>query len=172
MIGNWTRTKLVHTSCVPWEAVSQISFLWGQHELLRGPSCTALPSYQHQCPSWGIHWSEPGISLAHPRPKSKKKKGTQVEMTLTTITCIWKRNLNQILKPYPHVGSNMSTIYVLAVNLSIKLLAVLWKSSKPLLTVRDIQATIQSPLQFTKLMRSTNMTWRLDKLYQIRLLIN
>jgi hypothetical protein len=41
----------------------------------------------------------------------------------------------------------MASIDVLAVNLSIKLLLVLLETSKPLVTVRNIQATIQSSLQ-------------------------
>jgi hypothetical protein len=41
----------------------------------------------------------------------------------------------------------MASIDVLAVNLSIKLLLVLLETSKPLVTVRNIKATIQSSLQ-------------------------
>lgn len=54
-------------------------------------------------------------------------------------------------KPYPHVGSNVATKDVLAVDLSIELLVILGKASKPLFAVRNIQTTIQSPLQPIKI---------------------
>jgi hypothetical protein len=41
----------------------------------------------------------------------------------------------------------MATIDVLAVDLSIQLLLILLETSKPLVTVRNIQTTIQSTLQ-------------------------
>jgi hypothetical protein len=41
----------------------------------------------------------------------------------------------------------MATIDVLAVDLSIQLLLILLETSKPLVTVRNIQTTIQSSLK-------------------------
>jgi hypothetical protein len=41
----------------------------------------------------------------------------------------------------------METIDVLAVDISIQLLIILLKASKPLIAVRNIQTTIQSSLQ-------------------------
>lgn len=52
-----------------------------------------------------------------------------------------------MLDQYPHVGSNMPTIDVLPMELSIELFVVLGKSSEPLFTVRNIQSTIESTLQ-------------------------
>lgn len=55
-----------------------------------------------------------------------------------------------MVSTHPHVLSNMSSIDVLAVNLSIQLLLILLETSKPLVTVRNVKATIQSSLQQQK----------------------
>ena len=47
---------------------------------------------------------------------------------------------------HPHVITNMATIDVLAVDLSIKLLVILAESSKMLFTVRNIESSIKGTL--------------------------
>nr|GLL42839.1 GPN-loop GTPase 3-like [Ipomoea trifida] len=58
-----------------------------------------------------------------------------------------KNRKHQYDPTYVHVCCNMSSIDVLAVNLSIKVLGILAESSKPLVTVRNIKPTIQSTLK-------------------------
>ena len=60
------------------------------------------------------------------------------------------KSREQWLPTHPHVVSNMPSKDVLAVNLSIQRLLVLFEPSKSLVTVGNVKATIQSSLQDQK----------------------
>ena len=60
----------------------------------------------------------------------------------------WHYNTTRAMdSTHLHVVSNMPSIDVFAVNLSVQLLLVLLEASKSLVTVQNIKTTIQSSLQ-------------------------